>query len=255
MRSISACLCGSRLPSLSTCTLAGSRATAWVGGHGPLEQGMENTCLLVCLRGRFSEPSHSQARVGRAHASALDRLQGSAPHLNSHQAPPSALGLAGLLVMVAKCSSLNTRILPQRRFPGVNAVDSVYTSKERACPAKGKPFTWDAQRIDPARKACPQASPLHDCLSDSHATCGEAFYLHFTVEETEVSERWREGFGCSSVWFQSLDTSSLIPLLPAHLAMETPPHPQTVALYPSPCPWVMVLAPRSVSNFSTLTGL
>lgn len=113
-------------------------------------------------------------------------------HARAH---PSTLGLAGLLVMVAKSPSLKTKILPHRSFPRVNAVDSVYMPKERACPSKGKAFTWDAQRIDPERKACPQSlrPALHIIVSQTPMPPGgKHFYLHFIDEETGVSERWRD---------------------------------------------------------------
>lgn len=41
--------------------------------------------------------------------------------------------------------------------------------------------------------------------------------LPWTGCRAQLPERWRAGFGCSSVWLQSLDTSSLIPRLPAPL--------------------------------------
>ena len=58
--------------------------TIWVQRCGQAEQGMGNVCLLVCLRGKCSEPSNSQTREGKAHAFALDGLQGSALHLSPH---------------------------------------------------------------------------------------------------------------------------------------------------------------------------
>lgn len=88
-------------------------AAVWVGGHDQAEQGMKNACLLACLRASCSEPSSTQAGVGRAHASALNELQDSALHLNSQLGPIQAPGvLAGLLVMPARSSSMKTRILP-----------------------------------------------------------------------------------------------------------------------------------------------
>lgn len=138
------------------CTLAGSRAAVWVGG--PRGKGMKHTCLLACLRGGFSEPSSSQASVGRAQAPPLDRLQGSAPHLNSHQGPSKHPGSGWSPSDGGHVPLPNTRILPHRRFPRVN--DRGYLPKERACPSKEKAFSWDAQRIDPERKACPQGLRL-----------------------------------------------------------------------------------------------
>ena len=58
--------------------------TIWVRRRGQAEQGMGNVCLLVCLRGKCSEPSNSQTREGKTHAFALDGLQGSALHLSPH---------------------------------------------------------------------------------------------------------------------------------------------------------------------------
>lgn len=112
-------------------------ATVWVEGHGQAEQRMKNTYLWVCLRGRYSEPSSTQARVGRAQASVLDGLQGSALHLNPQPGPTPECW-----VLVGESPSLKTRILPQRRLSIVNAV---YMPQERACPSKGKWFIWYAQ--------------------------------------------------------------------------------------------------------------
>lgn len=130
-------------------------ARAWPGraGHGK--------CLLVCLRGKCSEPSNSQTREGKTHAFALDGLQGSALHLSPHpgsiQTPQEPWTLAGLLVMVAKFSSLKTRVLSQRRLSRVNAVNGVYALKDRACPSKGKGYMQDVQKIEPERKICRQS--------------------------------------------------------------------------------------------------
>lgn len=83
-------------------------AAVWVGGHDQAEPGMKSACLLACLRGRCSEPSSTQAGVGRAHASALDGLQDSVLHLISQLRPIQAPGvLAGLLVMPAGPPSEN----------------------------------------------------------------------------------------------------------------------------------------------------
>lgn len=70
-----------------------------------------------------------------------------------------------------------------------------------------------------------------------------------------TAKRWREGFTYSSLWLQSLNTNSLITLLPIHLTMETSPYPQMLALCPCSCPWVTLMNLCSVSSFSRLIAL
>ena len=159
--------------------------------------------------------------------------------------------------MVAKSSSLKTRILPRRRLSGVSVVNGVYAPKEKACLSGGKGCLWDSQRIEPERKTCPQSlrlGPLYYCLSRLPRHPEGAIYPHFTDEETagHAASSWRQAFGCSFFWLQSLGPSSLIPPAsrsPSH--GDPPPHPQMAVLCPcsryySRSPWASLAVGAAV---------
>lgn len=123
--------------SIAACTVwhfGWEYATVWVGGHSQLGLGMKDACILVCLKGSCSEPS----REGRVHAFALDGLQGSVLHLSPYQTAQALWVLTGLLVMVAKSSSLKTRICLRGDCLGLKLLMVSMCSEKELAHAKGR---------------------------------------------------------------------------------------------------------------------